>query len=165
MLRIRPYRTHDSEEIANWCQDARTFYRWTEGRMGDFPVTPERIELAVSARLDDPAYFPFTAFDDSGIVGFFTLRKPCAQSDALSFGYVILCPSVRGKGYGKRMLQLGMTFAFELYGASKVMLEVFENNPNAYHCYHSVGFRENGTVYSYDLCGESWKSVEMELSR
>ncbi len=63
------------------------------------------------------------------------------------------------------MLKLGIKFAFELYGASKVILEVFENNPNAYYCYKSVGFKENNNIISYNLCDEKWKSIEMEISR
>ena len=165
MLCIRPYRTNDSKIIANWCQDRITFYQWSEGRLGDFPVPPERIEEAVSGRIDNDAYFPFVAFDESGIVGFFTLRQPGTEKGELSFGYVILSPQARGKGYGKQMLRLGIKFAFDLYGASKVSLEVFENNPNAYFCYKSVGFQENNTITSYHLCGEEWKSVEMEIHR
>ena len=165
MLCIRPYRRNDSKIIANWCQDEITFYQWSEGRLGDFPVAPERIEQAVSGRIDNDKYFPFTAFDETGVVGFFTLRQQSDRSDELSFGYVILSPQIRGKGYGKQMLRLGIKFAFELYGASKVLLEVFENNPQAYYCYKSVGFVENHNITSYDLCGEKWNSVEMELHR
>ncbi len=165
MLCIRPYRKNDSQRIANWCQDSETFYKWSEGRLGDFPVSPERIEQAVSGRIDNDTYFPFTAFDETGITGFFTLRQPGADSAELSFGYVIVSPQARGKGYGKQMLKLGIKFAFELYGVSKVSLEVFENNPSAYHCYKSVGFKENGNTTTYDLCGEKWKSIEMEISR
>ncbi len=165
MLRIRPYRKNDSRYIASWCQDVVTFYKWSEGRLGDYPVSPERIEQAVSGRIDNEKYFPFTAFDENGIAGFFTLRHLDEKSDELSFGYVIVSPEARGKGYGKQMLRLGIKFAFELYGISKVSLEVFENNPSAYHCYKSVGFKENGNVTNYNLCGEVWKSIEMEIIR
>ena len=165
MLRIRPYRKNDSKQIAYWCQDSISFYKWSEGRLGDFPVSPERIEQAVSGRIDNEKYFPFTAFDETGAVGFFTLRQPGEDSDELSFGYVILRPESRGKGYGKQMLKLGIKFAFELYGITKVSLEVFENNPDACYCYKSVGFRENGNITYYDLCGEKWKSIEMEIAR
>ena len=165
MLCIRPYRKNDSEKISNWCQDKEVFYKWSEGRLGDFPVSPERIEQAVSGRIDNEKYFPFTAFDETGVVGFFTLRQPGNKDNELSFGYVILSPQARGKGYGKQMLKLGIKFAFELYGASKVLLEVFENNPDAYYCYKSIGFKENGNTAIYDLCGEKWTSIEMEINR
>ena len=65
---------------------------------------------------------PFTAFDETGIVGFFTLRNPDESLDELRFGFVIVTPHKRGKGYGKAMLEPGIKFAFEIYGAKKVSL-------------------------------------------
>jgi len=165
MLYLRPYRKNDAQKIAAWCQDEITFYKWSEGRLGNFPVSPERIEQAVSGRIDNETYFPFVVFDKDGIKGFFTLRQPGKNADELSFGYVILSPEARGQGYGKQMMRLGIIFAFELYGASKVTLEVFENNPQAYHCYKSAGFIENGSIAFYNLCNEEWKSIEMELTK
>ena len=35
---------------------------------------------------------PFTAFDESGMVGFFTLRNPGDSLDELRFGFVIVDP-------------------------------------------------------------------------
>ena len=40
------------------------------------------------------------------------------------------------------MLQLGLKYANEIYGAKKVTLGVFENNTAAYHCYKAVGFKD-----------------------
>ncbi|MGN0437075.1 MAG: GNAT family N-acetyltransferase [Lachnospiraceae bacterium] len=165
MLRLRPYRTKDSIEIATWCQDEKTFYEWNAGLMGDFPLTPERFDEAVSGRIDDDTYFPFVVFDDSGIVGFFQLRNPGEDTGELRFGFVIVSPKVRGKGYGKQMLQLGVKYAFELYGANKVSLGVFANNKGAYHCYKAVGFKEKGQCSEYELCGEIWKCIELELNQ
>lgn len=165
MLKLRPYRKNDSQKIVTWAQDENTFYKWSEGRLGIFPVSPERLERAVSGRIDNETYFPFVVFGEEGIKGFFTLRQPKEDAGEMSFGYVILSPEARGRGYGKQMLQLGIKFVFELYGASRVTLEVFENNPSAYHCYKSVGFSENGNSTIYTLCNEEWRSIEMELGK
>ena len=69
MLRLRPYRKNDSHKIVTWAQDENTFYKWSEGRLGGFPVSAERMEQAVSGK-------------DAG---------------ELSFGYVILSTEARGK--------------------------------------------------------------------
>ena len=107
----------------------------------------------------------FTAIDDDEIVGFFTMRRPTESFDELRFGFVIVNPEKRGKGYGKRMLQLGLKYAKEIFGAKKVSLGVFENNESAYHCYKAVGFKdvilEKEEVYN--LLGENWKCLEMEV--
>lgn len=165
MLKIRPYRKNDSRVIVTWCNDPNAFYKWSAGIYGEYPLSAEKLEQAVSGRYDNERYFPFTAFDENGAVGYFTLRQPDNDPSVLRFGFVILSPEVRGKGYGKQMLRLGMKFAFELYGADKVTLGVFENNPAAYHCYRAVGFTETGQSSFYDICGEQWKCIELELKR
>ena len=71
MLKLRPYRKNDSQKIVTWAQDENTFYKWSEGRLGNFPVSAERLEQAVSGRIDNEKYFPFVAFDEEGIEGFF----------------------------------------------------------------------------------------------
>ena len=106
---------------------------------------------------------PFTAFDETGIAGFFTLRNPNESPDELRFGFVIVDPAKRGKGYGKTMLRLGLKFAFEIYGAKRASLGVFENNLPAYYCYKAVGFHDVALdeMETYCILDEEWKCKEM----
>ena len=140
--------------------DEKAFYQWSAGVLGNYPVTPK--EFAFVEKLT-----PFTAFDETGIVGFFTLRQPGENADELRFGFVIVKPDMRGKGYGKEMLRLGIKFAFEVYKAKRVSLGVFENNPSAYYCYKSVGFKDKilDKTETYSILGEEWKCKELELLR
>lgn len=163
MLGVRPYRKDDAKTIVTWCKDEETFYKWTAGIMGEYPLTVQRLEEATNGRIDNDRYFPFAAVDDGRVVGFFTLRHPEGANDELRFGFVIVDPEIRGKGYGKKMLQLGLKFAFEVYGVTKVSLGVFENNPNAYHCYFAVGFRETGEEEWYEMGDRKWKCIVMEI--
>ncbi len=156
MMRIRPYKALDADTILSWCQDEKAFYQWTAGRFGDYPITQREFCF-------DESLMPFTAFDEAGIVGFFTLRNPDESLDELRFGFVIVNPHRRGKGYGKAMLQLGLKFVFDIYGAKKVSLGVFENNPQAYYCYKAVGFRDVvlDTTKKYSILGEEWTCKEL----
>lgn len=163
MLRVRPYRKDDAKTIVTWCKDEETFYKWSAGIMGEYPLTVQKLEEATNGRIDNDRYFPFVAVDDGRVVGFFTLRHPEGVNDQLRFGFVIVDPEIRGKGYGKKMLQLGLKFAFEVYGVTKGSLGVFENNMNAYHCYHAVGFRETGEVEWYEMGDGKWKCIVMEI--
>lgn len=163
MLRLRPYRKNDAQEIIKWCKDEESFYKWSAGIMGEYPLTEDRFENATNGRIDNDKYFPFVLVDENNVVGFFSLRQPGDSNDELRFGFVIVSPEIRGKGYGKKMLELGKKFAFELYGAKKLGLGVFDNNPGAYHCYKSVGFIENGKVEKYNINNEDWTCIEMEL--
>ncbi|MCQ2602128.1 MAG: GNAT family N-acetyltransferase, partial [Treponema sp.] len=110
-------------------------------------------------------YFPLTAFDENGLAGFFTIRTPGEDDRKVRFGYVIVNPAMRGQGYGKEMLKLGLKFAFDVYGADEVGLGVFDNNRQAYCCYKSVGFEENGKTEEYMLAGEKWLDIEMEIHK
>ena len=158
MLGIRPYKATDANTILSWCPDEKAFYQWTAGILGNFPITQNEFRFVESL-------MPFTAFDEKGIVGFFTLRNPNDSLDELRFGFVIVNPNIRGKGYGKAMLQLGLKFAFEIYGAKRASLGVFENNLPAYYCYKAVGFEDVvlETTETYWVFGEEWNCKELML--
>lgn len=159
-IKIRPYQRADAATILSWCQDEKAFYQWTAGVLGDYPITEQAFSFVESL-------IPFTAIDGDGVVGFFTLRRPDPSVDELRFGFVIVNPNRRGQGYGKAMLRLGVETAFASYGAKKVSLGVFENNPSAYHCYKAVGFRDVclDIPEAYSVLGEEWRCKELVMER
>lgn len=156
MIRIRSYKSSDADIILSWCRDEKSFYQWSAGVLGDYPITSDDFSFVENL-------MPFTAFDESGILGFFTLRKPNDSCNELRFGFVIVDPERRGQGLGKAMLRQGLKFAFELYGADRVSLGVFENNPAAYYCYKAVGFEDTvlDSTEVYNIMGEEWKCSEL----
>lgn len=158
MIRIRPYKSTDANTILSWCQDERAFYQWTAGVMGEFPITDNEFSFVENL-------MPFTAFDENGILGFFTYRNPNDNMAELRMGFVIVDPKERGKGYGKAMLRLGLQYAFEIYGAKKVSLGVFENNASAYHCYKAVGFEDVvlDEMETYRVLNEEWICKELKI--
>lgn len=158
MIRIRPYKDADADTILSWRQDEKAFYQWSAGVLGDHPITQKEFRFVTSL-------MPFTAFDETGIVGFFTLRTPDGSTDELRFGFVIVDPQKRGKGCGKAMLRAGLKYAFEIYGAKKASLGVFENNLPAYYCYKAVGFQDAvlDTTETYHVLGEEWKCRELVI--
>lgn len=157
-LRLRPYNINDAEKILSWSKDEESFYKWSAGVLGEYPITKEQFGFVNNL-------MAFTAIYDGEVVGFFTLRRPTESFDELRFGFVVVDPEKRGRGYGKRMLQLGVIFAKEIYGAIKVSLGVFENNQPAYNCYKAVGFEEVDLEEAeiYTVLGESWKCLELEM--
>ena len=127
MLRLKPYNINDADVILSWSKDEIAFYKWSAGILGKYPITKEKFGFVNNL-------MAFTAIEDDKIVGFFTMRRLSESFDELRFGFIVVDPSKRGKGYGKRILQLGVKFAFAVYGAKKVSLSVFENNESAYFC-------------------------------
>lgn len=162
MLHIRPFRKGDAKRIIDWAKDEETFYKWSAGILGDYPITEDKLLEATSGRDDNDKYYPFVAFDERGPVGFFTIRVLGDNDEIARFGFVIVDPSIRGKGYGKKMLSLGLKYAFEIQGFKKASLGVFDNNEAAYNCYKSVGFVPNGITEAYELNGTTWNCIEME---
>ena len=160
MLRLRPYKREDAETIISWSKDERSFYKWSAGIMGKYPITQEEFRFVDSL-------MAFTAFDENGVIGFFTLRNPREQLNELRIGFVIVDPEQRGMGKGREMLNLALTYAFEVYGAQKVSLGVFENNESAYYCYKAAGFKDIilEVPETYEVLGEKWKCKEMFIER
>lgn len=158
MLRLRPYKYTDASTILSWCKDEISFYKWTAGVLGKYPVSEKEFCFVTSL-------IPFTAFDESGIVGFFTLRNPRETMDELRFGFVIVDPEKCGTGYGKEMLRLGLKYIIEIYRAKKASLGVFENNISAYYCYKAAGFKDVTTeeVEIYHVLNEDWKCLELMI--
>lgn len=158
MLRLRPYNEKDTEIILSWSKDEIAFYKWSAGVLGEYPISKEQFGFVNKL-------MPFTAINDDEVIGFFTIIRPSENFDELRFGFVVVDPQKRGQGYGKRMLQLGIKFAKEIFGAKKVSLGVFENNESAYYCYKAVGFQDIvlEKTEKYTVLGEEWKCLELEM--
>lgn len=126
--------------------------------MGEYPISVEQFN-AVSNLM------AFTAIDDNEIIGFFTMRRPNEFFEELRFGFVIVDSEKRGQGYGKKMLELGLKYAKEKFGANKVSLGVFENNKLAYFCYKATGFEDvsQDEIEKYTVMGEEWNCLELEM--
>ena len=159
-LTLRPFVLDDAPIILSWIKDKAAFRKWCADR---YPVYPPKPNDMVAQYAADTV-FPYTAIDAAGkVVGHIMLRYPDSSKVVIRFGFVIVDDQLRGKGYGKEMLQLAIQKAKQEYGAERITLGVFDNNPSALRCYESVGFQVIGTD-SYLIDGEEWKGKEMEIS-
>ena len=143
--------------------------KWSSDRFGDFPITSGDINKKYIQNngdcIESDNFYPLTAFDESGVVGHLILRYTDEKKKVIRFGFVIVDDSKKGKRYGKQMITLAIKYAFDIFGAEKITLGVFDNNEPAYYCYKSAGFRENGEEVFCELFGEQWRIVEMEIKR
>lgn len=170
-MRLRPYKPCDANTILAWIRDEETFRKWSTDRYKTYPITAadmNRKYLDCNGDCVEPDnFYPMTAFDESGVVGHLIMRFTDHEKTVLRFGFVIVDDSKRGMGYGKKMLQLALRFAFEILKVRKVTIGVLENNPGAYRCYKAVGFRDvsmNQPEY-YSIMGGIVKCLELELER
>ena len=170
MLRLRPYKSCDSEYIVNWLKDENIFLKWGGERFGSFPISANSIDdkykLDNGDCVEQDNFYPMTAFDDSGVVGHFIMRYIHGDNKILRFGWVIVDDTKRGKGYGRQMLELGLKYAFEIFWVTKATIGVFENNLSAYRCYKAVGFNEVTMEEDEieEIKGEKWKIIELEIT-
>ncbi|MCR5459569.1 MAG: GNAT family N-acetyltransferase [Acetatifactor sp.] len=169
MLRLRPYKSSDGEVIAGWAgKDEEIYYKWSAGMLGPFPVSAETLNGIYLDQNgfceEEDNFYPMVAFDESGVVGHFIMRYLNGDHKIIRFGWVIVDDSKRGKGYGKRMLEMGLKYAFEILKAKKVTIGVYENNAPAYACYKSLGFREvpQDEYRTLNYKGEEWRVIELE---
>lgn len=170
-MRLRPYKPCDANTILSWIRDEETFRKWSTDRYETYPITAadmNRKYLDCNGDCGEPDnFYPMTAFDESGAVGHLIMRFTDREKTVLRFGFVIVDDSKRGLGYGKKMLQLALQFAFEILKVRKVTIGVLENNLGAYRCYKAVGFKD--VVISqpeyYSIMGESVKCLELETER
>ena len=168
-LRLRHYKPCDADRIVSWIKDKDALRKWSSDRFGDYPITGEDINNKYLGNngdcIEPDNFYPLTAFDESGAVGHLILRYTDAEKKVIRFGFVIVDDTKRGKGYGKQMLTLAIKYAFEIFGAEKITLGVFDNNASAYYCYKAAGFQENSEEMFCELFGKQWRILEMELKR
>lgn len=157
-MTLRPFHPNDAETILGWCKDKQAFRKWSADRYKDFPT--KREDMMEQYKGDN--MYPLTAVVGENIIGHVLLRFLSEDKTLVRFGFVIVDDTKRGKGYGKQMLQMVIKKAKEEFGVQKITLGVFDNNPSAFHCYDSLGFKVIGTD-TYLIDGEEWTGKEMEL--
>lgn len=165
MLELRPYHSGDAAQILRWIDSETTFYRWSAGRYGDYPIVPETLEAAYADCGADGPY-PMVMTDDGRAVGHLLLRYPDADRSIIRFGFVLLDTTQRSKGYGKQMIRLALAHAFDVLGARRVTIGVFADNLPALHCYQAAGFHLiPGLTEEYTINGQTWLCLELAIER
>lgn len=167
MLRLRPYKACDANFITKWTQKEYAFRQWSADRYSKYPITARDMNAYYAKDHENDTIWGMTAFDETGVIGHLTMRFTDKEKTIIRFGFVIVDSQKRGQGYGKEMLSLAISYAFNCVKIDKITLGVFENNTAAIRCYQAAGFRI--TVLEepeqYECLGENWKCIEMELCR
>lgn len=158
-MKLRPFSIEDAPVILSWIKNKTDFRKWSADRYSSYPPKPEDM----LAQYANDNIFPFTAIDDAGkVIGHIILRYPDSSKTVIRLGFIIIDNQLRGKGYGKQMLELAIQKAQCDYKVQKITLGVFDYNPSAIRCYESVGFTVTGTD-TYLIDGGQWMGKEMEI--
>lgn len=166
MLRLRPYKPADAEFVLKWWEGIGEddFMKWGAGKFS-YPLTMEQLEYYYETwGIKETTGWPMTALDEEGrVVGQLLMRIADFEAGTLRFGFIVVDPELRGKGYGKQMLTQALRYAHEILGMKKASLGVFDNNPQARKCYEQAGFSLTGEISDYlKAGGRNWAVCEME---
>lgn len=161
---LRAYEKGDSAIICKWLRTAEELYKWSADRFNKFPLMENDIDNNYVPQIITGRFIPLTAVDENNnVMGHFIIRYPIEDNDfTVRFGFIIIDPALRGKGYGKEMLLLGIKYVKENLTAKRIDLGVFVNNDSAMNCYQYVGFKE----YNRRKCEMPigiWECIDMEL--
>ncbi len=165
MLTLREFQDSDAEKILQWVSDEKMFYRWSAGRFGEYPASPQAIITEYHAGKENhpDSYFPLVMVEGKDVLGSLLIRKPDNLSGNWRLGFIIVSPAVRGKGYGKKMILLALDYIRVKCQGTRVELGVFTENLSAIRCYYAAGFTEiSGQTETYSMNGENWLCQEME---
>jgi len=107
--------------------------------IGRWPLDEHRRNLA------DPDFVYWIAEDETGApIGFAILNgAQSADGEMELFRTAVVDP---GRGFGRAMLRDVVTHAFDRFGAQRVKLDVYDDNPRARRVYERLGFRFDGTT-------------------
>lgn len=166
MIRLRPYKKSDAQYLIQWFTDEYEFQKWSAKKF-EYPLTTEQLDRLYRSCEEDEQAWSMTALDVNGAVtGHILMRMANYERDSIHFGFIVIDPKHRGKGYGKEMLSAALSYAFDIIKIKKVTLGVFENNPGAHMCYKSCGFHDTGyKEKSFTFQGEDWGLYDMAIEK
>lgn len=112
-MKLRKYKTTDSDIISGWIVDERSLYQWSADRINKFPLSGDDIINCYLPMMQTGRFISLTFIDQSdNIIGHLTIRYPIQSNDkVVRLGFVIVDPVLRGKGYGKALLSAAIEYA------------------------------------------------------
>lgn len=157
---LRPYTTEDEPYILRWIPDEETYWRWSAGSVGQWPLAPGMFNDRMA---QFPNGHPLIWLWQGQPAGFVVAFPQKDRERGIRFGYVVTDPALRGQGLGKRMMACAVHHARKKLKARSMHLSVYQNNPAAVRCYEANGFlRDEKVPLRVDTCmGQEWPCQAM----
>ncbi len=163
-MKLREYQKNDASIILKWIKNEREFRLWSADRYQNYPIKPQDINNNYDTCKKQGGFYPYTLVDNDKVIGHITLRNPDNNSNVIRLGFIIVDDSIRGMGYGKKIITEAINYAKNKFHAKEINLGVFSCNDGAFICYKKMGFKEIGIdKNSYIFYDEKWDTIEMKL--
>jgi diamine N-acetyltransferase len=147
-LRLRPAMEKDLDYIISVEQAE-------ENKRFIMPWTWQQHREALSNT--DLALFIIETVEENNMIGFVLMAGLESAHQSIELRRIII--TVKGKGYGKKVLPLLKRLAFEEWKAHRLWLDVFAFNLFARRLYEAQGFVVEGTLRECYKVGECFESL------
>ena len=164
MLNLRAFKEADAKYVASWLTNEKEFAWWSAGKLGSYPLDPQALCVLYAPGIASGDWFPKTMEEDGEVCGQMLMRWEDKSEGWLHFGFIIVDCSQRSKGLGFAMLSMALEYAFHLKRATRVTLNVFEDNAPAIRCYERLGF-VRGETLEIEVSGEKHRAYRYERRR
>ncbi len=165
-MRIRPYMEfRDYEYVEKWIDTEKIHALWCAGLIS-YPMTRQSLHDLLEKNARDWTDSAYVATENDGtVVGFFCYSINTENNEGF-LKFIVVDPEKRGRGYGRKMLELALQYAFYITGADLVQLNVFAENQAARRCYEKIGFTERSfTEYALSYHEVSWGRYNLVIKR
>ncbi len=133
-MQVRPATAADIDALMAWFPDLHSVQTWG-GPMFDYPF--DRDSFHASCRWQEMTSL---CVCDGDVLDSF--GQVYERYGRINLARLVVNPSRRGRGAGKRLIALMMQAGAEEFDCDECGLFVWRSNEPAYHCYRSMGFEE-----------------------
>ncbi len=143
-MHLRKAKVTDLKTIISWIPDELACKIWA-GPKVRFPLSVESLSKDIEFS-DDSSY---CLIKSEVVIAFGQLLTK--EKGRLHFARIIVDPSKRAMGYGKRLCNELLQIAAQK-GYEQISLNVYRNNTSALKLYKNLGFREKAEKSSKENC-------------
>ncbi|QUM89761.1 GNAT family N-acetyltransferase [Moritella sp. 36] len=157
-MQLKRFSKEVASEIITWFPTQKQSLLWG-GRVFGWPIeASEIIERSEHSNLEF-----YTLADGNDALGFIEQQK--ISETEMRLCRIVVSPYHRGKGLGKKLVQLSLNEIQQRRTYKTVTLGVFTENVSAYNCYKSLGFVAIDKEPKFkEFGGEKWPWVQMEIA-
>ncbi len=157
-MNLKRFNMDVAYEISSWFPTPKEACLWGGVRFG-WPIQVSKI----IARSELPNIEFYTLVEGCEVLGFIELQE--INETEIRLCRVAVSPRYRGRGLGKKLIQLSLDEIKQRNSYKTVTLAVFTENIVAYNCYQYLGFAEVDKEPKFKVFnGEKWPLVQMEIA-
>ena len=161
IVHLEKFDPHGYDLLLSWVDSAESLMQFA-GPTFTYPLTREQLDKSLSDENRLP--FKLVGTGSEKMIGYAEIYL---TPESAYLGRIIIGdPLDRGKGLGRQLVTLLVTYAFTVLAQAKVQLIVFEWNTGAIRCYEKAGFKRNlGKKVERSINGKTWTAVNMSMDR